>query len=65
VDTYSGQEARVVVAIKPDDKGRICLHGVYWPAKTISQIRKVIPENSIVIVVARRGLTLFVRPKCR
>jgi len=63
VDTYSGQEAKVVVAIRPDDKGRICLHGVYWPAKAISQIRKVIPEDSIVIVVARKGLTLFVQPK--
>jgi membrane protein implicated in regulation of membrane protease activity len=60
---YFGEEAKVVVAIEPDRKGRICLHGVYWPARAKPHVRSVIPAEAMVRVVARRGLTLIVEPK--
>jgi membrane protein implicated in regulation of membrane protease activity len=60
---YFGEEATVVVPIEPDRKGRICLYGVYWPARAKPHVRRVIPAEAIVRVVERRGLTLIVEPK--
>lgn len=55
-------QATVVSAIEPGEKGRIRLHGVFWFACADSSIYGTIPEGALVIEVGRVGNTLIVQP---
>lgn len=55
-------QATVVSAIEPGEKGRIRLHGIFWFACADSASYGTIPEGASVIEVGRVGNTLIVRP---
>ncbi|MEM9150250.1 MAG: NfeD family protein [Cyanobacteria bacterium P01_F01_bin.3] len=42
--------------------GRIRLHGVYWSARSSSEISRILAVGETVLIVARDGLTLIVEP---
>lgn len=62
LNSDTSKEATVVETINPGGRGRICLHGVYWRAKSVVDTQKAIPENTTVTIVDRRGLLLIVKP---
>jgi len=61
-DDFTSEEGFVVQKIPPGGKGKIRLYGVYWNAKANTAIQFPIPENTLVHVKERIGLTLLVEP---
>ena len=62
VANYINAEATVVEAIFPDNKGKIKLFDIYWPAKVSSHVKTVITAGESVRVVDRDGINLIVQP---
>lgn len=58
-DLNIGKTAKVIVAISPDQPGRVRLEGVDWAARAVEPI----PEGELCTVCAVESATLVVQPQ--
>ncbi|MBE9070574.1 NfeD family protein, partial [Leptolyngbya cf. ectocarpi LEGE 11479] len=52
----------VIETIKPGKAGRIKVHGIFWPARSVSGMHQAIPTGTDVSIIARDNITLLVHP---
>ena len=61
IDALIGKEARVVRMVSSRKGGRVAIDGDEWPA-VVAQEDTVLPEGSLVKVVANDSIVLIVEP---